>query len=86
MLEGLVLRAGGDVTVVVAGTGDLLEVVGASGLLGSDGFGLDVHAVRGVLSGAGVLAAVPTVGAERRRDVSGGSGNCCGGNDGAMVG
>ena len=58
----------------------------ATGSLGSEVFGLDVYAVWGVLSGAGVLAAVPTVGAERRRDVSDGSGNCCGGNEGAMVG
>ena len=85
-LEGLVLRAGGDVTGVVAGTEDLPEVVGATGLLGSEGFGLDVCAVRFVLSGAGVLMGVPTVSAERRRDVSDGSGNCCGGKDGAMVG
>ena len=86
LLEGLVLRAGGDVTVVVAGTGDLPEVVGATGLLGSEGFGLDVYAVRFVLSGAGVLTGVPTAGAERMRDVSDGSGNCCGGNEGAMAG
>ena len=72
--------------MVVAGAGDLPEGVGATGWLGSEALGLDVYAVRDVLSGAGVLAAVPTVGAERRRDVSGGSGNCCGGNDGAMVG